>query len=138
MTLNTDGGSPTLALLIGGSTVLATYVSGSGTTALLFTTTIAAGQTDGNGVAIAINALSLNNATLKDANGNTATISSVAVADNAKYLVDTTAPTLNIVSSLATLKAGETANITFTFSEDPSTSFAWDGSAGDVLVRGVH
>jgi hypothetical protein len=64
VTLNTDGGSPTLALLVGSSTVLATYVSGSGTTALVFTTTITAGQTDANGVAIAINALNLNNATL--------------------------------------------------------------------------
>ncbi|MCX7262294.1 MAG: Ig-like domain-containing protein, partial [Burkholderiales bacterium] len=136
VTLNTDGGSPTLALLVSGSTLLATYVSGSGTSALLFTTTIAAGQTDPNGVAIAINALNLNNATLKDVNGNNAIITSAAVTDNAKYLVDTAAPTVGIASDVATLKAGETANITFTFSEDPGTSFAWDGSAGDVLVTG--
>ncbi|AOM79690.1 hypothetical protein BFS30_22535 [Pedobacter steynii] len=34
------------------------------------------------------------------------------------------------------LKAGETANITFTFSEDPGTTFAWDGTTGDVVVSG--
>jgi hypothetical protein len=136
VTLNTDGGSPTLALLVGSSTVLATYLSGSGTTALVFSTTIASGHTDSNGVAIAINALSLNNATLKDANGNNATITSVAIADNAKYLVDTTAPTVSIASSVPTLKAGETANITFTFSEDPGSSLAWDGTTGDVVVTG--
>jgi hypothetical protein len=50
--------------------------------------------------------------------------------------VDTLAPTLAITSDVATLKVGETANITFTFSEDPSGSFAWDGSTGDVVVSG--
>jgi hypothetical protein len=73
-----------LALVIGGSTVQATYVSGSGTNALLFKTTVAAMQNDSNGVAIASNALSLNGATLQDNNGNNATITSAAVADNAK------------------------------------------------------
>ena len=46
--------------------------------------------------------------------------------------VDTVAPTLAITSSTPTLKAGETAVITFTFSEDPGSTFTWNGSAGDV------
>jgi hypothetical protein len=29
---------------------------------------------------------------------------------------------------------GQTANITFTFSEDPGSTFAWDGTTGDVVV----
>ena len=37
---------------------------------------------------------------------------------------------------VSTLKAGQTASITFTFSEDPSSSFAWDGTSGDVVVSG--
>jgi hypothetical protein len=49
---------------------------------------------------------------------------------------DTLAPTLAIASNAATLKAGETATITFTFSEDPGASFSWDGSSGDVSVSG--
>ncbi len=36
---------------------------------------------------------------------------------------DTLPPTVTITSNVATLKAGETATITFTFSEDPGTSF---------------
>jgi hypothetical protein len=79
LTVNTVSGSPTLALLIGGSTVQATYVSGSGTNALVFTTTVAAMQNDINGVAIASNALNLNGATLKDASGNNATRSTTVV-----------------------------------------------------------
>ena len=136
VTLNTTAGSPTLALVIGSSTVQATYVSGSGTSALVFSTTIVSGQTDTDGVAIAINALTLNGATLKDASGNNSAITSIAVANNAQYVVDTTGPTVSITSDVATLKAGETAGMTFTFSEDPGSSFVWASNAGDVLVSG--
>jgi hypothetical protein len=82
-----------LALLVGSSTVQATYVSGSGSNALVFTTTIVNGQTDTDGVAIAVNALSLNGATLQDSAGNNSVITSSAVSSNSNYLVDATAPT---------------------------------------------
>ena len=136
LTVNTASGSPTLALIIGGSTVQANYVSGSGTNALVFTTAVAALQNDTNGVAIALNALSLNNASIKDVNGNNATITSAAVADNAKYLVDTTRPTVAVTSDTATLISAQTATITFTFSEDPGSSFVWNGTTGDLVVSG--
>ena len=47
---------------------------------------------------------------------------------------DTTPPTLTITSSKDKLKAGETATITFSFSEDPGSSFSWNGTNGDVSV----
>ena len=136
VTLNTTAGSPTLALVVGSSTVQATYVSGSGTTALVFSTTIASGQDDTDGVAIALNALTLNGATLKDSAGNTSSITSIAVTNNPLYLIDTTAPTVSITSDVGALKTEETAAITFTFSEDPGNSFVWSSNAGDVLVSG--
>jgi hypothetical protein len=136
ITVNTDGGSPTLAILVGASTVQATYVSGSGTNALVFTTAIISGQTDTDGVALPANALTLNGATLKDANGNTSSITSAAVSSNANYLVDTTAPSVVITSDKSSLTSSDTATITFTFSEDPGTSFAWDGTTGDVVIVG--
>ncbi|MFN7741302.1 MAG: Ig-like domain-containing protein, partial [Cyanobacteriota bacterium] len=43
---------------------------------------------------------------------------------------DTLAPTLTITSSTAALITGQTAAITFTFSEDPGSSFVWDGTSG--------
>ncbi|MES2612617.1 MAG: Ig-like domain-containing protein, partial [Pseudomonadota bacterium] len=46
--------------------------------------------------------------------------------------VDTQAPVLTITSSAAALKAGGTATITFTFTEDPGTSFA----AADITTAG--
>jgi hypothetical protein len=88
-------GTPQLALNIGGTTVQASYASGTGTTALVFTYTIQAGQTDANGISIDANSLTLNSGTLKDAAGNDATLTHNAVTDNSSYKVDTTAPTAN-------------------------------------------
>jgi hypothetical protein len=73
-------GTPTLTLLVGLSPVSATYVSGSGTTALVFNYTILAGQTDANGIGIGANSLALSGGTLKDAAGNAATITHALVA----------------------------------------------------------
>ena len=123
-------GSPTLGLTLGAAVVQASYVSGSGTTVLVFSHTILAGQLDANGIAIAANSLSLAGGSVQDAAGNEATLGHNAVLDNASYLVDTTAPTLSISSSASSLKAGDTATITFSFSEDPGASF----TLGDIVV----
>jgi hypothetical protein len=52
------------------------------------------------------------------------------------YTLDQAAPSVTIASDVAHLKAGETATVTFTFSEDPGNTFTWDGSTGDVVVSG--
>jgi large repetitive protein len=93
-------GTPQLALDIGGTPVLANYASGSGTAALVFNYTILAGQTDANGISITLNGLALNGGTLTDAAGNAATLTHAAVTDNADYMVDTTAPTANLISTV--------------------------------------
>ena len=103
VTVDTTGGRPYLNLNINGTTLQAAYASGSGTTALTFSYTILAGQTDANGISIATNSLSLNSGTIKDASGNNATLTHTAVSDNASFMVDTTAPT-------ATLTTGTYAN----------------------------
>ena len=134
--LNSSLGIPILTLLIGNTTVKATYQSGSGSQVLVFSTQIVNGQTDTDGVAIALNALSLNGATLKDDAGNDSDITSIAVASNPHFVVDTTGPTVAIFTSASALKIGETASIRFIFSEDPGTSFVWDGTTGGVEVVG--
>src|SRR5947209_15374968 len=68
----TVSGTPHLALNIGGTTVQANYLSGSGSNALVFTYTILAGQTDTDGISLDANALSLNGGTITDAAGNPA------------------------------------------------------------------
>ncbi|MES2352903.1 MAG: Ig-like domain-containing protein, partial [Pseudomonadota bacterium] len=126
-------GTPQLALNIGGTTVQADYASGSGTTALVFTYTILASQTDANGISIAANSLTLNSGTLADAGGNVATLTHTLVTDNSSYLVDTTAPTLS--SSTPTDDATAVAvgsNIVLTFSENVSA-----GSGNIVISNGA-
>lgn len=61
-----------------------------------------------------------------DAVGNSGAVRTQA------YTLDTVAPTVAIASSAATLKAGQTASITFTFSEDPGTTF----TSADITVAG--
>jgi hypothetical protein len=58
------------------------------------------------------NALSLNSGTIRDASGNSATLTHAQVADNNSYLVDTTAPTSNTLSITNIVdNVGTTANI---------------------------
>jgi hypothetical protein len=89
----------------------------------------------GSAEAVALSAEEL--AILGDGNVTVnATDSNGLAAAPITFLLDTIAPTLAISSDKSSLKAGETATITFTFSEDPGDSFAWDGTSGDVLVSG--
>ncbi|HEX7027835.1 MAG TPA: choice-of-anchor U domain-containing protein, partial [Gammaproteobacteria bacterium] len=71
ITVDTAGGAPRLALTIGAATQYAGYVSGSGTSALLFRYTVQDGDSDGDG--IELNAtLDANGGTLRDTAGNDA------------------------------------------------------------------
>jgi hypothetical protein len=94
--------------MVGTTPVNATYVSGSGTTALVFSYTILADQTDANGIAIAANSLALAGGTLTDGSGSAATLTHALVADNTGYLVDTAAPT----PTLTTGSSSNTGNAT--------------------------
>jgi len=83
-------GVPQLALEVGTGAGTASYISGSGTTSLVFRYTPASGDTDTDGVSIAANQLSLNNGTLADAAGNSASLTHSAVAADSNYMVDAT------------------------------------------------
>src|SRR5206468_10931189 len=105
VTVVTTGGTPGIGLTIGATARNATYVSGSGTSALLFRYTIVSGDTDTNGISVA-SAISLNGGTIKDAAGNNATLSFTALADTSAVLFDTTAPTAALTYSATAVKAG--------------------------------
>src|SRR5690606_15940055 len=131
VTVNTTVGTPGIKLTIGSITRYAQYVSGSVTAALVFRYTVASGDEDNDGIAIANEALSLNGGTIRDAVGNDASLTLNSVGNTTAVLVDGVAPTLLITSNTSSLKVGETSTITFTFSEDPENTFTWDGSLGD-------
>ena len=100
-----------------GSTVLGSTVATGGTWSIA-TSTLSEGQHTITAKAV-------------DAAGNVG-----GASGGAAVIIDTTAPTVAIGGDASALKAGETATITFTFSEDPGTSFSWDGTHGDVVVSG--
>ena len=115
----TVSGTPQLALNIGGTTVQASYSSGSGSNQLVFAYTIQSGQSDADGISIDANSLSLNGGSIKGVAGLNATLTHAGVADNASYMVDTTMPAL--VGSTPADDASavaKDANIVLTFSED--------------------
>ncbi|WBS01330.1 Ig-like domain-containing protein [Pseudoduganella sp. SL102] len=119
VTVDTSGGTPRLALVIGSTTVYANYVSGSGTTALLFRHNLAVGRSDSDG--ITIGALSGNGGTLKDAAGNDAVLALQGVASTAGVLVDSVAPSVTgdiSVPAAGSYRAGQTLTFTVTFDEN--------------------
>lgn len=72
VTVNTSGGTPTLALNDGGT---ASYTGGSGSSALAFSYTVAAGQTTSD---LTVSTLNLNGAVINDGAGNVANLSGAA------------------------------------------------------------
>ena len=113
------GGTPKLTLNDGGT---ATYVSGSGTSALTFSYIVAAGQNTSD---LATTGVSLNGATIADAAGNTAVLTSAATNPAGALTIDTTAPTVTSVKATAAgadLDAGKAVTLTVGFSEAVTVS----------------
>ena len=83
-----SGGTPTLTLNDGG---IATYTGGNGTNALIFSYTVAAGQ---NTADLAVTAVNLNSATVKDGAGNAANLTGAVTSPSGTLQIDTTAPSV--------------------------------------------
>lgn len=113
------GGTPTITLVCGASNKTASYTSGSGGTTLTFSYTIQAGDIDTDGLAVTANTLALGGATIRDAAANNATLTHVAITNNASHKVDTTAPLMNGTLTPADDATGAslTNNLTAVFSE---------------------
>ncbi len=116
--VNTTGGTPRLALTIGTSTVFASYVSGSGSTALLFRYTVQAGDADNDGIALSAT-LQANGGTLQDSAGNNASTSLGAIGSLAAVLVDTNAPSISsvILPADGTYIGGQDLDFTVNYDE---------------------
>ena len=111
VTVNTAGGSPTLSLNDGGT---ATYVGGSGTNALTFSYTVAAGQ---NVPDLIISAVNLNGSTVQDGAGNAANLSISGLSQGSPQ-IDTTTPTVSSVTAPAgDYDAGKVLTLTLNMSE---------------------
>ena len=106
-------GKPTLTLNDGGT---ATYTGGSGTNALTFSYTVAAGQ---NTAALAATAVNLNSATITDRAGNAANLSLSSLTQSGPH-IDTRTPTISSLTespSSGELTAGKTVTLVLKLSE---------------------
>ena len=118
------GGTPTLTLNDGG---VATYAGGSGTSALTFSYTVGAGDT--NVASLAATAVNLNGATIKDSSGNAASLSLGGLTQTGPQIgtntaaVDTTSPTISSVAATSgNYNTGKTLTLTLNMSEAVTVS----------------
>ncbi|TAN52133.1 MAG: hypothetical protein EPN21_04780, partial [Methylococcaceae bacterium] len=119
----TVGGVPRLGLKVGDALVYADYVSGSGSSALLFTHTVAAGELDTDGVTL-FSPLDLNGGTLQDALGNGMVLALNGLGATGGVTIDSVAPSVVSVSvpADAAYKAGSTLKFTVNSSEAVTVS----------------
>ena len=141
VTVDTTGGTPRLAIILDtGGTVYANYLSGSGSTALVFRLSVANGQQDSNGIAIG-SSIQANGATLRDAAGNDTATALNNIGTTTAVLVDAAPPQVtDIALDGASPTTSSTLGFTVTFSEDVNgvdlTDFtlATTGSASGTLL----
>ncbi len=114
-------GAPSLPVTLDtGGTVSASYVSGSGTSALTFRYTVASGNLDTNGISLG-SSLALNSGSIRDAGGNNADLVLHGTGSSAGILVDAVIPTavsINRTGSAAAETNGSSLSYTVTFSEN--------------------
>ena len=90
-------GAPQLMLDIGGSARTGGYES-TAAAEVVFSYTVAEGDSDSDGIAVASNKLSLNGGSIKDAAGNDANLSHNALAAQDGHMVDGIRPTVSAIS----------------------------------------
>ena len=109
-------GTPTLAFTIGGITRQAGYTAGTGTTTLTFEYTVVAGDA-ATSVVLAANAISLSGGTVKDGNGNDATLATAASTFNGVNVNRLPATVTVTGGSGKTNKIGDVIELTATFAQ---------------------
>ena len=145
VTVDTTGGAPRLAITLDtGGTVYANYLSGSGSTALVFRLSVANGQQDSNGIAVGAT-FDANGATLRDAAGNDAQAALNNVGATAGVLVDAAPPQVTgIALDGASPTRDTTLSFTVIFNENVSGvdladfALATTGSASGTLLSLVQ
>ncbi len=120
----TVSGTPRIILMLGASTRRVTFSSVSSNT-LVFTYTVAAGDSDADGVSIVANTLAqAGGSTIRSVGGTDANLDHSEVAANAANAVDTTAPAVDTVeiSTTGPYALDEDIEVTVTFSEAVTVS----------------
>ncbi|MFY1050278.1 Ig-like domain-containing protein [Ectopseudomonas khazarica] len=145
VTVDTSGGTPRLAITLdGGGVVYASYLSGSGSSALVFRLTVANGQQDTDGITVA-GGLDANGASLRDGAGNDAQTALNAVGSTSGVLVDAAAPEVTgIALDGSSPTTSDTLGFTVSFNEAVSGvdlgdfALTTSGSASGTLLSLVQ
>lgn len=112
VTVASAGSPPAIALTLDtGGAVNASYLSGSGTTALVFRYTVVTGNQDPNGISLGA-AIAANGGTLRDAAENNAVLTLNNISSTALVRVDAVAPTLGSAAAFV-----DSTHVDVTFSE---------------------
>ncbi len=96
--VDTTGGTPRIAVNVGGVTRYASYSGGTGTSALTFTYTPQAGDLDLDGVAVS-SPVDLNSGTIKDLSGNDVSTLTFVPPNTASVRVDYPSLSLDFINS---------------------------------------
>ncbi len=118
-----------------GGTVFANYVSGTGTSALLFRYVVAAGNADPDGISVA-GAFDPNGGSVKDGAGNDAVTTLNSVGSTTNILVDAIAPTSTSSTVPADGVYGIGGNLDFTVTFNKSVTVTGNPYAGVTLNTG--
>ena len=110
--VDATAGQPGLSLQVGTVTRDALYVSGRGTTALVFRYRVQEGDMDSDGIGWSATALGLNGGSLADRSGNAAVLTLAGQAAAADHKVVASLLEVSLSSSIHIVKEGETADIT--------------------------
>ena len=122
--VDATGGTPRIAITLNtGGVVYATYVSGSGTSALLFRLVVSEGQEDLDGITVGT-AVALNGGTIRDAVLTDALTTLNNVASTALVFVDTTPPTVTIGAPSVTTTQHGPVTFTVTYSGADAVTLA--------------
>ena len=135
VTVNTGGVPPFITLMLDtGGPVQATYVSGSGTSALVFRYTVQSGNADSDGVSIS-SVISANGSTLRDAAGNDANLALNSVGSTTSVLVDALPPTTTIATAVFSADTGASTTdfITSTAAQNISGTLSTNLAAGEAV-----
>ena len=138
-------GSPQIELNVGGAAKYATFDRVTGQ-AVVFAYTVAAGDSDADGIAIGANKIRPNGGTLADASGNPAVLTHDAVAADAGQMIDGVSPefvsatTTTIAARRATLFTPATPErpgivVTLSESTDPNHFVGWLATHPDVEIQ---
>ncbi|HKM94935.1 MAG TPA: Ig-like domain-containing protein, partial [Prolixibacteraceae bacterium] len=115
--VNVTDGKPSIPVTLNtGGTVAATYLSGTGTKALVFRYIIESGVNDPDGISLGA-VIALNGSIIKDTFDRDAILTLNNIGNTTAVLIDAIAPTALITMNDNALRIGETTTTTFTFSE---------------------